>query len=473
MDPAEIRRRLVDGERRLAAGNVFEAIGLWAPVVRDPRASPPENLAAMVDQLSVQAKRDRMVWSFIVEVAEAAIGRGVDDTQTLGTLCRAYLATGRADRAAPLADHLVRRAPRDWRSWYVKSLTCSPAERIACLRTVMALEPFAQAMAFLIELGEAYWYCDHSHNVLVIAHLLSRFPPGPWSRSVRQMGEDLEFRARLRVGELDTAEAMATRHLGRVGSAVVTDTPSEFVVGAARDLVFLHVPKTGGVSILTAMKDESRVLNLGHRYLTGGTAGHDSYYFVNMPSSVSLDVANNAKVFSCVRNIYPFLLSHYHWCRKGLWKGWAMHSVWANRYDFASYLEKLAENDLIWISKGLIFFPLFDGRSGELVVDWILRTEHLQQDAEAMCSAWGLTAPVIPHENRNTRGDYRQAYTPAMVDLVERTWADDIRLFGFDFEHGYRDGAPLRGDTAGMKGRVVYDPVTRGVGFRGFGPRGG
>ncbi|MBF0305681.1 MAG: hypothetical protein HQL40_02485 [Alphaproteobacteria bacterium] len=189
---------------------------------------------------------------------------------------------------------------------------------------------------------------------------------------------------------------------------------------------------------------------------------------MNEPSALSLSsvAGEGSRIFSSVRNIHAHLFSFYHWARRGLPGSWVLHSVWANRWNFEGWLSHVAESDETWVSKGMVFFQLFEELSGEIAVDWILRTESLQRDVGAMCAAWGLSAPAIPHENRGGHGDHRRHYTPRMVDLVETTWADDIRLFGFDFEKGYRDGpAALHGDTAAMKGRVRYDRVTRRARF--------
>ncbi|MBF0374285.1 MAG: hypothetical protein HQL39_12830 [Alphaproteobacteria bacterium] len=463
----EVTRRYERGFACLRAGEVGEAIKLWTPLVRDKRISPPTYLREIADGVSAHAGLDPVVWSFIVEVLEESHGRGVEDDLTLSLLANGYVMTG-DQRAGGITDILVARHPRDWRSWRLKALTCPPAKAGHCLRTALALQPFSDdrmTIELFNELGQAHLTLGETDSVLVLAKRLCHHPQTIWSGVSWTMGLYLAFLAYLKSSDWDSAEVAARTILNGISNRAPLTVPSEFAAGK-RSLIYIHVPKTGGVSLNKALV-ELNALNAGHRQLTRGESGFDRYYMMSDPSTLSLPAiaGEGCKIFSSVRNIYAHLFSVYHWARRGWTGSWAMHSVWANRYDFEGWLLKASENEETWISKGLVFFPLFEEISGELVVDWVLRTESLQDDLNAMCAAWGLDAPAVPHENRGTHGDHRSHYTPRMVDLVENTWADDIRLFGFDFETGYRDGALLHRDTSGAKEGIRYDRTSRRVRF--------
>ena len=47
---------------------------------------------------------------------------------------------------------------------------------------------------------------------------------------------------------------------------------------------------------------------------------------------------------------------------------------------------------------------------------------------------WVNPAAELPHTNRSTREDYRQIYTPAMIDRVATLYAGDIAMLGYSFD---------------------------------------
>jgi hypothetical protein len=70
-----------------------------------------------------------------------------------------------------------------------------------------------------------------------------------------------------------------------------------------------------------------------------------------------------------------------------------------------------------------------DGRQ----VDFIGRTESLEDDLAQVFSRLGRATPPLPHENVGSSGDYRTHYTPAMRRRVAEVFADDIDAFGYEF----------------------------------------
>ncbi|MBF0391792.1 MAG: hypothetical protein HQL38_03840 [Alphaproteobacteria bacterium] len=463
MELENARRRYESGFASLENGRIIEAIALWTPLLH-ANISPPDYLRVMALRLMQRAQRDPVAWTFIVKAAEAARQRGLDDGDTLRLLAWGYLLTDRKAEGAEIANLLVARHPHDWRSWKIKASASPRGEAVPHLQTALALQPFPDdrvGIDLLNDLGEAHLARGEAGQARAVARLLARFPAGPWREPALTMGLYLEFQALVSTGDLDAAEALTRTILAAI--SVPADPLTEIPHGCDRGLIYIHIPKTGGSSINKAIIGLD-ALNAKHRYLTNGPPRFDPYYSMSTPSALSLPtVANgNSRIFSSVRNIYAFLFSYYNWVRRGP-GSWTPHSVWAIRWDFEGWLSHVAESDEAWVSNGFVFFQLFEELSGALVVDWILRTESLQEDLNAMCAAWGLAAPAVPHENRGAHGDYRQHYTPRMIDLIEKTWADDIQLFGFDFENGYRATAPLHRDVAAMKGRVRYDRVTRRV----------
>jgi len=72
--------------------------------------------------------------------------------------------------------------------------------------------------------------------------------------------------------------------------------------------------------------------------------------------------------------------------------------------------------------------------TGELALDFLGRFERLDRDFQRVCQELGIPGLSLPFVQAvPNRRDYRHYYTPATQRLVGNRFADDVRLFGYDF----------------------------------------
>lgn len=75
--------------------------------------------------------------------------------------------------------------------------------------------------------------------------------------------------------------------------------------------------------------------------------------------------------------------------------------------------------------------------NGDVIVDMIGRFESLSADLAKVCRAIGRPVPELPHHRHGTRRDrhYSTFYDAELRDLVGEIYADDVKTFGYSFEH--------------------------------------
>jgi len=77
---------------------------------------------------------------------------------------------------------------------------------------------------------------------------------------------------------------------------------------------------------------------------------------------------------------------------------------------------------------------LVDEDGGTLLTDMIGRVEDMQGSYDAICARIGIPSRSLDRVNGSRRADYRQYYDPPLVDAVAARYAQDLDLFGYDFE---------------------------------------
>ena len=84
----------------------------------------------------------------------------------------------------------------------------------------------------------------------------------------------------------------------------------------------------------------------------------------------------------------------------------------------------------------ILFQPQYtvvaDG-SGRLLTDYLGRVETMQQSYDEIAARIGIRSTQLEKVNASTHRDYRDYYTPALVDAVGKLYARDLELFGYEF----------------------------------------
>ena len=228
------------------------------------------------------------------------------------------------------------------------------------------------------------------------------------------------YRAYTRLCDRDRYRTLR-RVRNRPADALVT-----FCSFARTESIFVHIPKTGGMSVARA--------------LYGDKLGHGSHH-----SIADYQVAFSAREFrryfkfTFVRNPWDRAYSAYSFLRRGGMdeedRAWSEATLPAYP-DFESFV-------LNWLTPGnaaswIHFRPqvgfLRRRPDNALGIDYVGRFEALAGDFAKVADRLGIDAK-LQHSNRSERvASWRDVYTPAMRDAIARTYAADIRAFGYSFE---------------------------------------
>jgi chondroitin 4-sulfotransferase 11 len=184
------------------------------------------------------------------------------------------------------------------------------------------------------------------------------------------------------------------------------------------DFVFVHINKNGGRSIEAALR-------LPFQHLTA----------LELRQQLGARRWEQRFSFAFVRNPWDRVASHYHYRVQTNQTG-----LRANPIPFGEWVVRAyGERDPLYYDKPQMFMPQVNWLSdeqGTIIVDYIGRFERLREDFDEVCRRIGRSAS-LPHVNRSANRDYRGLYTPETADIVARSFAPDIALFGYTF-----DGTP-------------------------------
>lgn len=199
------------------------------------------------------------------------------------------------------------------------------------------------------------------------------------------------------------------------GRGVYAGWPNE------HDAIFIHLPKTAGTSV-------SRALGLSaSRHIPV-----ENYRLANRNK-----FANFFK-FTFVRNPYDRLLSSYAFLMNGGMNDDDARFAAAKVQPFGSFSEfvtrGLARDPEIraWVH----FRPQTEfvcDAAGQNLMDFIGRFECISEDYAKVAEQLGLSSE-LPVTNRSERGDYREAFNTASLDIVRQIYCRDLAAFGYGFD---------------------------------------
>lgn len=180
------------------------------------------------------------------------------------------------------------------------------------------------------------------------------------------------------------------------------------------DFVFIHINKTAGSSV-------GRALGLRFEHQTA------------QEKRAALGPArwDNRFAFTFVRNPWDRVVSLYHYRIKTNTTGLRDQPI-----DFTTWVRlTFRDQDPAYYNSPKMLMPQWEwiaDAEGNSLVDFIGRFENLEYDFRVVCARIQRQA-TLPHLKKSNRGDYRQYYDDASIEIVRDWFGVDVERFDYEF----------------------------------------
>jgi Sulfotransferase family len=207
--------------------------------------------------------------------------------------------------------------------------------------------------------------------------------------------------------------------------------PSPFVVflSPSRRLLFIHVPKTGGMSMRGALKkacgDLEDVPQYRHVPLEKVLADRPHYtdYFIAGFVRNPWDRLVSWWAMIDAAEARPDDHPHKEFLNRPLWQYVAQFD------DFESFVRDIRNAPERFRRPQLVYLT-----TGSREADFIGRTEEMQRDQARLFERIGAPPVPLPHWNKSPRpASYREFYTDETAAIVDEQFRIDIEAFGYRF----------------------------------------
>jgi len=200
------------------------------------------------------------------------------------------------------------------------------------------------------------------------------------------------------------------------------------IVSDSHRMLFVHVQKTGGVTMTNLIKSQvDDVRSVQRRHAPLGKIlekepGLADYW-----------------TFGFVRNPWDRMVSW--WSMVSNWRAWSdrrgldVEDKWNPFWRTTSGYDDFEE----FVLRGTEDFPRLRRPqidylvAGDRRADYIGRTETLAQDSAHALEHFGLSTAGLGHDNKGKRTGYRDYYTAASRSRIAEVFARDVDEFGYEF----------------------------------------
>lgn len=216
-----------------------------------------------------------------------------------------------------------------------------------------------------------------------------------------------------------------------------TSSTTKHTNGSPQALLFVHIPKCAGVSVLSTLEAVTPVKRVGPHakvadiFQPNGALERKEYF-----------------VFTFVRNPWDRLVSTFFYIMSGgrapIDKRRRDTILSKYRGDFKSFVLDIEnwidiqEEDSIYPDKYIPHFrPQYEyiyDKQGQCVADFIGRFENIDNDFKRLCDVLSLDSVFLKKTNKSKHKKYYKYYDDESQAIVAEYFARDIALFDYQFE---------------------------------------
>jgi hypothetical protein len=202
--------------------------------------------------------------------------------------------------------------------------------------------------------------------------------------------------------------------------------------------IFVHIPKTGGTSIETAldMFDDWKIEQPQKLFgLIASTElqkhGFLSAFLQHLTFSEIQTISTDWQdffSFSFVRNPWDKMVSMYSNPDPHMVKQARQQGIELTKISFAEFINNTGKIQHIHLLEQHKF--IFD--NNKQLVDFIGRFENLEADFQQLTKLIGISCQ-LPHRNKSQRKSYQDYYDSDTQAIVAERYQQDISMFGYSF----------------------------------------
>ena len=215
------------------------------------------------------------------------------------------------------------------------------------------------------------------------------------------------------------------------------------IISPARNFIFVHIPKTAGLSVTDAFGKYGRPRGRSTwrsitRRLPIVESPSTAHFRVHEParkmiSKLTRPVFDQFQTFSVVRNPYYHAISHYEYMKQFRIKSTAKKVGDFTFHEYLAYRRKAPFwNDTIFARMPAQSYYLND-KNENLAVDRLIRFENLNEELGRLARDLKLPGFQLKHVNKtkSKRRSFHAYYNEETVRLVQRIYDPDFSAFGY------------------------------------------
>jgi hypothetical protein len=192
--------------------------------------------------------------------------------------------------------------------------------------------------------------------------------------------------------------------------------------------IFIHIPKTGGTSILRMFGLELEVKDFNIFYHQDNTCEYDHASAKFLKQNINPDIWNESYKFAVVRNPYDRLVSEFFWKKKDN----DIRIISCRDIEFSQFVKYIFDN-----FNSVMSLPHKEKSHFIPQHEFVLQKEieiHKFQNLNYLISAlsnkYNLQIPSICF-NKSNHNPYHTYYTKELKDLVYEMYKEDFIQFEF------------------------------------------
>jgi hypothetical protein len=190
--------------------------------------------------------------------------------------------------------------------------------------------------------------------------------------------------------------------------------------------IFVHIPKTGGISISKLLDASESTHNKIDYYINNKTKNYYKFTFVRNPWDRFVSLYNyyikGSEIYGN-RSAMPFVSFEHFVDRMN-----DGHEMISNQVSNNLHVKKIHyESQISFIRTSKM------DKSGYDSVDYLGRFESLQLDFYNICKELGIPKLKLPHHNKTKHNHYTEFYNTRTKKIVEEKYIEDVEYFKYNF----------------------------------------